>query len=262
MNTEVFYSYISKTFYPWLLQNKIYPPVILFVDGHVSHRSLKLTEFCHEKQIVLVSFLPNTTHMCQPMDVVVFGPIKRKWSSNLQKFKIESRGEERMSKVTFCDMLKRCLDESFTISNLQSAFSKTALYPFSADCFDFSQLPASNSESSADVANDVLPSEIVWSDQALVQLEQMIGSTFPNRIAEFKNTFGDWTGPVEAIDLFTLWQTICTSQMDNRHEVGDFTRPDESIIPSNSTCHTQTDDESEDFELMDVIYSDDNKSYI
>lgn len=139
MNTDVFYDYITKTFHPWLLKNGINLPVVLFVDGHVSHRSLRLSEFCYENQIVLISLLPNTTHMCQPMDVVVFGPTKRKWSTILQNFKIENR-EERMTKAKFCELLKNCVDESLTDKSLKSAFSKTALFPFIADDFDYSQL--------------------------------------------------------------------------------------------------------------------------
>lgn len=254
MNTEVFYDYITKQFYPWLLQNNIYPPVILFVDGHVSHRSLKLSEFCNEKQIVLVSLLPNTTHICQPMDVVVFSAVKRKWASTLQSFKIQSRGEERMSKASFCDLLDKCLSESLTVSTLTNSFTKTALYPFDANGFDFSKLPKQNSEKSDDIGDEICSLETTWSNEDTIHLEEMIESLFPHRIAEFKNTIGDWTGAIESKDLFDLWRAanlpIFRQSAVEENETS-------TLIDENTNIETENED---NFELIDVIFNDGNEN--
>lgn len=65
---ENFFEYIANTFEPYLTTQNISRPVILFMDRHVSHMSLKLSEFCATKQIELVAFLPNATHLLQPLD--------------------------------------------------------------------------------------------------------------------------------------------------------------------------------------------------
>lgn len=37
MSMEAFYEYVTNVFFPWLLQQKITLPVVLFLDGHTSH---------------------------------------------------------------------------------------------------------------------------------------------------------------------------------------------------------------------------------
>ncbi|XP_055377922.1 uncharacterized protein LOC129609824 [Condylostylus longicornis] len=53
MTCQTFYEYITNCFYPYLLEKKIELPIILFLDGHSSHISLHLTNFCREKGIIL-----------------------------------------------------------------------------------------------------------------------------------------------------------------------------------------------------------------
>lgn len=259
MNTEVFYNYVANSFYPWLLQNNIIPPVVLFVDGHVSHRSLKLSEFCYEKNIILVCLLPNTTHLCQPMDVIVFGSVKREWCSTLQTFKITSRGEERMTKATFCDLLNKCLDGKLTVDILKSAFSKTALYPFGAEHFDFSCLPVKQSAHSESVRNNMCSPQTGWSQGAFAQLEQMIEFKFPNRLAEFKDSFGEWTGAIEAKDLFDLWQAVRSHDDCEQHEM-DIPVEILNVDIDGSQYHLAqdlADSGEENLEMFDVIYQSD-----
>lgn len=199
MNCEIFYDYVTKTFYPWLQENEIQTPVVLFVDGHVSHRSLDLSKFCLEKGIILISLIPNTTHLLQPMDVVVFGPTKRKWAAVLKDFRRANQTLDRMSKEVFVGLLDRCLNECLSPSTLKSSFTKTALYPFDANNFDFSQLPSHDNEPISDIANNNEQFSFI------TELEKLIDSTFPGKVEEFKNTHGIWSGGAESHNLFLLW---------------------------------------------------------
>lgn len=226
MTSEVFFNYVSKIFYPWLVKEDISTPVLFLVDGHVSHRSLKLSEFCAEKDIILVSLLPNTTHICQPMDVVVYAPLKNRWSQNLQRFKTLNETSERMSKKTFCEFLAQCVDEVCTPQLLQMAFRKTGLSPFDADSFDYSRL----SQNSSTVQN------VTRDEQArrfLRHLEEMVESAFPNRLREFKSSDEEWFGAPCARDLFTVWKAA--GGIASREDV--------------------EADEEESYELVDIVYS-------
>lgn len=69
MTSESFYEYITNIFYPWLIAKSIEFPVILYLDGHKSHVTMPLTDFCREKGIILISLPPNSTHVMQPLDV-------------------------------------------------------------------------------------------------------------------------------------------------------------------------------------------------
>ena len=52
MTAQTFYEYVANVFYPWIINEKITLPIILFVDGHSSHLTLPLSEFCEEHIIV------------------------------------------------------------------------------------------------------------------------------------------------------------------------------------------------------------------
>lgn len=208
MNCDVFYNYIANHFYPWLLKNEIEPPVILFVDGHISHRSLKLCEFCSTHKIILVSFLPNATQYVQPMDVAVFRPIKIKWSKVLQNFKALHPEGSRLSKLNFCEQLKQCFDECLSIGMLQKAFESTALYPFGAENFDYSKLPTDsdnpiNNERDTQTINN---NNTDYSDDFITQFENLIDINFPNMVNEFNNTSGHWQGDLKSTDLYAVWK--------------------------------------------------------
>lgn len=78
---ESFYEWLKNLFYPWLLAEQIQFPIILYVDSHVSHMTLQLTDYCRAKKIVLIALYPNATHILQPMDVAVFRSLKMAWST-------------------------------------------------------------------------------------------------------------------------------------------------------------------------------------
>ncbi|XP_039300746.1 tigger transposable element-derived protein 1-like [Nilaparvata lugens] len=79
MTRATFFEYITNIFHPWLIKEQITLPVILFVDGHTSHLTLQLSEFCEQNGIILIALPPNTTHFMQPMDVAVFRGLKEAW---------------------------------------------------------------------------------------------------------------------------------------------------------------------------------------
>ena len=72
MTSDSFYLYIKDQFYPRLIKKKIEFSVVLYVDGHVSHLTLKLADFCKSKKIEDIALYQNTTHILQSLDVAVF----------------------------------------------------------------------------------------------------------------------------------------------------------------------------------------------
>ena len=55
-------------------------PIVLIVDGHGSHKTWQVIEFCKNNKIELICLPPNTTHLLQVLDVKVFGTVKPKWA--------------------------------------------------------------------------------------------------------------------------------------------------------------------------------------
>lgn len=88
---QTFFDYIKDVFCKWLIDAKIKLPVILFIDGHKSHISLTLSDFCSAHQIELVALYPNAAHIIQPMDVVVFKSLGAFWDIKVKDWKIANQ---------------------------------------------------------------------------------------------------------------------------------------------------------------------------
>lgn len=139
MNMESFYEYVANVFYPWLQQQEITLPVVLFLDGHSSHISLPLTTFCKEKGIVLVGLLPNSKHVLQPLDVAVFRPVKRTWRDIERDFRVE-HNNGKLKRTDFCTEVQKCFDRSLNPETIMSGFKCCGLYPFDEQNINYDKL--------------------------------------------------------------------------------------------------------------------------
>lgn len=70
----------------------------LFVDGHKSHLTPGVSDFCKENQIILVPLPPNTTHILQRADVSVFKPLKDGWKEAVKQWKFDNHPNELTNK--------------------------------------------------------------------------------------------------------------------------------------------------------------------
>ena len=48
---------------------------LLLLDGHSYHCTIEFLDYCLEKHIILGFLLPHITHLLQPLDVGLFGPL-------------------------------------------------------------------------------------------------------------------------------------------------------------------------------------------
>ena len=54
-------------------------PLLLILDGHSSHYCPDTIKRASEEQVIVFTLPPNTTHLTQPLDKGVFGPLKIYW---------------------------------------------------------------------------------------------------------------------------------------------------------------------------------------
>lgn len=78
-------------------------------DNLASHISLDIINECKMNNIKFVLLPPNSTHYTQPLDVVVFRPLKIKWRQTLNDWKEKNRGT--IPKDKFTRLLKKCIDD-------------------------------------------------------------------------------------------------------------------------------------------------------
>ncbi|XP_046684555.1 MFS-type transporter clz9-like [Homalodisca vitripennis] len=140
MTGELFYEYITNIFHPWLDNNNISRPVILFIDGHTSHLTLHTSQFCADNNIILVSLLPNATHLLQPMDVAVFRTLKSGWKEAVKNWRTENMSNPVLKKRHFSPLLKKCIDDRVRGEVLQNGFRKRGLHPWDASAVDYSKI--------------------------------------------------------------------------------------------------------------------------
>lgn len=130
MTSKTFYDYISGPFLDWIKQQNIQLPIALFVDGHSSHLTLPLCEFCKENGIVLIALLPNSTHITQPMDVGIFFPLKTMWKKRRASWEMENSGTI-FQNYHFAPLLGKVIDElKLTTTLFPNAFRTCGKYSF------------------------------------------------------------------------------------------------------------------------------------
>ncbi|CAG5058953.1 unnamed protein product [Parnassius apollo] len=202
---STFYEYVTNILYPWLVQNNTKFPIIFFLDGHASHLTKHLSDFCREKQIEVIALYPNSTHLLQPMDVSVFRPLKLFWRQETRKWKTENLGEQ-VKKENFAPILKRAL-ESITPDCIKNGFRVGGLFPYGPDLVDFTKLNIQNRASTSKSACDSTKNQAFLS-----QLEAEIVKIFKrSKLDTFNKCFylpmselADVL-PTEDLTMYTIW---------------------------------------------------------
>lgn len=88
MEESNFFEWFRKLFVPATRHLTSTGPVILFVDGHYSHITYNVVACAKEKGIHLLCFPPHLTHILQPLDVGVYGPVKKTWKAILKEHRL------------------------------------------------------------------------------------------------------------------------------------------------------------------------------
>lgn len=112
-------------------------PIALIGDNLSSHITPHVLKLCVQHRIRFICLPPNATHLCQPLDVAVYRPLKIYWKRVLSDWKESPEGQTNstLPKIMFPILLKRVCDQlKGTIkSSLISGFRKCGIYPMSKD---------------------------------------------------------------------------------------------------------------------------------
>lgn len=106
---------------------------VMVGDNLRSHISNEVLSLCREHNIEFVCLPPNTTDRMQPLDVAVFGPMKRKWRELLEEMLEKNPGTKALSKYDFPKYLKNLVEACNFGKNLPAGFEKCGLFPFNPD---------------------------------------------------------------------------------------------------------------------------------
>jgi hypothetical protein len=59
---------------------------LLILDGHGSHLMKEFINYCDQNRSLLMIYPPHSTHMLQPLDVVMFKPLSSAYSGEVAAF--------------------------------------------------------------------------------------------------------------------------------------------------------------------------------
>jgi len=111
---------------------------LLLLDGHGSHCTREFISYCDEKKIIPFCLPPHTTHLLQPLDVVVFQPLKHYHAEAIDH--ATRTGCSDFNKIEFLAAITSIRAQAFKKSTIVSAFRKTGLIPYNPQLI-LSQLP-------------------------------------------------------------------------------------------------------------------------
>ncbi|XP_052763611.1 uncharacterized protein LOC128205737 [Mya arenaria] len=124
VNTEIFCQWFLRGFIPNCGKER---PVVLLMDNHDSHISLPLIQAARANDIVLVGLPSHTTHLLQPLDVHINGPLKQRVSKICNNLGFLRPGVA-ISKAKLPVIISHALDQT-SPSSIKEAFRLSGIFP-------------------------------------------------------------------------------------------------------------------------------------
>jgi hypothetical protein len=103
---------------------------LLILDGHESHRNQDFKDYCKENDILTLCMLPHSLHILQPLDVVCFSLLKRKYSQCVRD--LACQRIFHINKEGFLPAFKDAFFDMFTTENCRKAFEASGLVSLNA----------------------------------------------------------------------------------------------------------------------------------
>lgn len=126
---------------------------LIICDGHDSHISAKFVAHCMHYKIEVVLLTPHSSHLLQPLDVAVFGPLKTQLSNEQRRY--IRAGVSRLQKWEWADCYLKARQKAITDHNIKSGWRASGCHPiFPAKVLD-KLPPPLPSESDSSTSNNV-----------------------------------------------------------------------------------------------------------
>jgi hypothetical protein len=126
-NDELSYQWI-RHFHRESKKTQVGAHRILLCDGYGSHITRELLEFCEDKLIHIFCLPAHTSHILQPLDVVLFQPFKHFHGKAVDYATRTGCGD--FNKLEFLNAIGSIREQTFKKSSILSSFRECGLVPF------------------------------------------------------------------------------------------------------------------------------------
>ncbi|KAK3884531.1 hypothetical protein Pcinc_011204 [Petrolisthes cinctipes] len=138
---ETLFEYLCNSFHDWLNAHNVKRPVIVWTDWHETRNNYFLAKTLNELNIILYGLPPNTTHFLQPLDVSVFGPLKKEWTKAVKLWE-QHHHDEVLTQINFAEVFLPVYYSHVTPDKIKAGFDKCGLLSFNPERPDYSKLQA------------------------------------------------------------------------------------------------------------------------
>ena len=104
---------------------------LLLLDGYGSHCTKEFIDYCDSHKVIPFCLPPHSSHLLQPLDVVVFQPYKHYHAEAVEAATRTGCGD--FNKVEFLDRIDSIRQQTFKKSTITAAFRATGLIPYNPD---------------------------------------------------------------------------------------------------------------------------------
>jgi len=119
---------------------------LLIFDGHDSHITGEFVAHCTENNIIPMILPPHSSHLTQPLNVGIFGPLKKHMSAKIDP--LIRMGVPRIQKIEWLAAFVSAHNQAVCHRNILGGFRGTGIYPFSPNKVLNRIDPPPNSETS------------------------------------------------------------------------------------------------------------------
>lgn len=126
--------YVDDVVIPWINQKRIEirkeeSRAMFILDNHTTRKNEGLMEKFFENRIDVLFLPPNTTHLTQPLDVVVFSSMKSQLSTKIKR-RVNMGEPLAEMRVKMIESALECYQTSCSSFTVRKAFKMTGIVPF------------------------------------------------------------------------------------------------------------------------------------
>lgn len=123
------FEWLRTVFEPESRQKSKEKPRLLIADGHASHITANMIALCMENNIDLLILPPHCSHLLQPLDVGVFGPLKKYHAYETDR--LLRAGINRFQRAEWVTLYQTIRLKALSVENILSGWRGAGLVPFS-----------------------------------------------------------------------------------------------------------------------------------
>ncbi len=103
-------------------------PLLLLLDGHSSHYNLEFIREASSQGVIVFCLPPNTTHVCQPLDVTTFHSLKAFWDHECDEFMSANPGKI-VTLYQFSSLFSATWAKAMVPKTIASGFKAAGVFP-------------------------------------------------------------------------------------------------------------------------------------